>query len=116
MEKYKWDLTRIFKNNNEFKETIKEVNKLLDKIIKYQGKILDNDSSLLELLELDEKIELLRKRTSDDDLNQIFSLYSFGIPITIDLSDVSNEEKSTYCKETQSLNISDISFTFEVLN
>ena len=62
MEKYKWDLTRIFKNNNEFKETIKEVNKLLDKIIKYQGKILDNDSSLLELLELDEKIELLTER------------------------------------------------------
>ncbi len=62
MEKYKWDLTRIFKNNNEFKETIKEVNKLLDKIIKYQGKILDSDKSLLELLELDEKIELLTER------------------------------------------------------
>ena len=62
MEKYKWDLTRIFKNTNEFKNTINEVNALLDKIITYKGKILKSDSNLLEVLELDTKIELLCER------------------------------------------------------
>ena len=57
-----WDLTRIFKNEKEFKNTILEVNSLLDKIIKYKGKILENNKSLLEVLCLNEKIELLTER------------------------------------------------------
>jgi len=57
-----WDLTRIFKNENEFRNTINEVNKLLDKIKDYKGKILESDESLLEVLELSEKIELLTER------------------------------------------------------
>ena len=62
MNEYNWDLTRIFKDENEYKNTIKEVNDLIDKIIKYKGKILDNSSNLLSVLELDTKLDLLTER------------------------------------------------------
>ena len=59
MEKYNWDLSRIFKDENEFKNKIKEVNELLDKVVLYKGRILDNDGNLLDVLEIDTKLELL---------------------------------------------------------
>ncbi len=62
MDKYNWDLTRMFKSEKEYKESINEVNKLLEDIIKYKGKILDSDNNLLNVLILDEKIDLLIER------------------------------------------------------
>lgn len=62
MDKYKWDLTRIFKDEKEYKNTINKVNSLLDKIIKYKGIILKNSSNLLTVLETDDEIELLTER------------------------------------------------------
>ena len=59
MDKYKWDLTKIFKNEEEYNNTKEEVNKLLDKIVKYKGKILESSNSLLEFLELDDELDYL---------------------------------------------------------
>ncbi len=62
MDKYKWDLTRIFKDEKDFRNAISKVNELLDKIIKYKGKILESDKTLLDTLETDTEIELLTER------------------------------------------------------
>ncbi|MBR4177782.1 MAG: oligoendopeptidase F [Bacilli bacterium] len=62
MDKYNWDLTRLFKDEKDFKNAIKEVDNLLNEIVKYKGKILDTEKTLYELLELDSKINLLCER------------------------------------------------------
>ena len=56
---YKWDLTRIFKDEKEYNESINDVNNLLDKIVSYKGRILESDKTLLELLQLETKIDKL---------------------------------------------------------
>ena len=48
---YDWDLTRIFKNDDELKSTIDKINDLLKEIIKYKGKIFDNLYGFLETKE-----------------------------------------------------------------
>lgn len=65
---YKWDLTRIFKDENEYNSAIKKVNELLEKTSSYKGRILENEETLLELLELDKK--------TDELLNKIY-VYSY---------------------------------------
>ena len=62
MDKYKWDLTRIFKNKDEFKKTIERVNSLLEEIVKYRGRILESDKTLLEVLKIDTELSLLTER------------------------------------------------------
>ena len=62
MNKYKWDLTKIFKSDKEFNDTIEEVNQLLDKITKYKGRIFESADILLEFLKLDTKIDMLTER------------------------------------------------------
>ncbi len=62
MDKYKWDLTKFYKNKEEFNKEIDEVNRLLEELSKYKGKILESDKTLLEVLELDSKIDLLIER------------------------------------------------------
>ena len=62
MDKYKWDLTKIFKSDKEFNDTIEEVNQLLDEIIKYKGRIFESTDTLLEFLKLDTKIDVLTER------------------------------------------------------
>ena len=62
MDKYKWDLTKFYKNKEEFNKEIEEVNRLLEELSKYKGKILESDKTLLEVLELDSKIDLLIER------------------------------------------------------
>lgn len=62
MDKYKWDLTKLFKNDEEFNNTIKEVEKLLKEIVKYKGKIFNSSNTLLEFLKLDTKIDILTEK------------------------------------------------------
>lgn len=59
---YNWDLTRMFKDEKEYRDTIEKVNKKLEEIIKYKGKILENENTLFELLELDSEIDFLVSR------------------------------------------------------
>ena len=49
MDKYKWDLRKIFKNEKEFFDAINKIKENVKNIIKYKGKIKENLYSLLEL-------------------------------------------------------------------
>jgi len=62
MDDNKWDLTRMFKDETEFRDTILEVKNMLDEIVKYKGKILDSSENLNNVLDLDSKIDLLAER------------------------------------------------------
>ena len=59
MDKYNWDLTKIFKNDKEFEETINEVNNLCDKLLLYKGKIMKSADTLYEVLVIDDKLDYL---------------------------------------------------------
>jgi len=69
-----WDLTKIFKNLDEFNKAKKEVDKLLDDVVNFKGKILDSSESLYsfykcyeKLTRLSEKVYMYAKLTSDTD-------------------------------------------------
>ena len=57
--KYKWDLTRMFKSEEEYKKAIDEVNQLLDKLVLYKGKLLNSSNELYEALNISERVDLL---------------------------------------------------------
>ena len=56
---FKWDLSKMYSNNDDIEKDIKSVNKLTDEILKYKGHILDNAESLLDFLSLTEKQDRL---------------------------------------------------------
>lgn len=56
-EKYKWDLTTIYKNDEEFMSDYDLVNKKMYDIEKYRGKILESADKLLEYLEFSDEID-----------------------------------------------------------
>ncbi len=62
MDKYNWDLTRIIKDKEEYKNTINKINELLNEIIAYKGKIMDSPETLLKVLEIDSDLDLLVER------------------------------------------------------
>ena len=51
-DKYKWDLTDFFKNEEEFNKTFKETKKDVDKLPSYKGKLHDANK-LYEFIELE---------------------------------------------------------------
>lgn len=57
--KYKWDLSRIYKNEEEFNKEFNTVLELVKKIESYKGHIMDSSDNLYNLLELDNKINTL---------------------------------------------------------
>ncbi len=97
MDKYNWDLTRMFKNEKEYRNTINEVNKLLDEIVLYKGKILESNKTLLEVLNLDSKIDYLTER---------LYVYSF-LGYYANMSDIKfikyKEEILSLCNKSDSL-------------
>ncbi len=56
-EKYKWDLTTIYKNDAEFLNDCNLINSEMHKIENYRGRILENSKTLLEFLELSDDID-----------------------------------------------------------
>ncbi len=58
-EKYKWDLTRIYKNLDDFNKDLEEVKKLTLEIPKFKGKLFSNSKTLEEYLRLEETIDKL---------------------------------------------------------
>ena len=56
---YKWDLTRIFKDENDYNNSIKRVNEILERIPEYKSRILENENTLFEILELDTEMDKL---------------------------------------------------------
>ena len=55
-EKYKWDLSKMYKNKEEFQKDFQEVKQSLPEIEKYKGKFLENAEIFLEFMNLLEKI------------------------------------------------------------
>lgn len=49
-EKYKWDLTKIYENDEEWEKDYKEVSNSLRTIEKYKGKILESANTLFEMV------------------------------------------------------------------
>ena len=56
---YTWDLTKIIKNDTEYKSILKEINKLLDEFIKYKGSLLKDENTFYDALEMQKKIDML---------------------------------------------------------
>lgn len=56
---YKWDLTRIFKDENDYNNCINNINDIVCKIGSYKGRILENENVLFELLELETNLSKL---------------------------------------------------------
>lgn len=56
-EKYKWDLTTIYKNDEEWYDNLEIVKKEIKNILKYKGKIVSSAKNLLDYLKYDEKTE-----------------------------------------------------------
>lgn len=57
--KYKWDLTKIIKDDNEFDKVYNEVLELGKSLSEYKGKISLNKDNFKSFLELDEKLDRL---------------------------------------------------------
>ncbi len=56
---YTWDLTKIIKDDKEYKKIHNEINELLDKFIKFKGSLLKDENTFYEALELQKKIDML---------------------------------------------------------
>lgn len=56
-EEYTWDLTKIFKNNDEYIKSLNDVRGEIGKITSFKGKILESSETLLSFLELSDELE-----------------------------------------------------------
>ena len=54
-DEYKWDLSKMYQNNEEVEKDIEEVKNLTKEILEYKSYILDSSNSLYEFLKLTEK-------------------------------------------------------------
>ena len=54
-EKYKWDLTKFYANDDEFFKSLKKFSGYKDEIAKFEGKLFD-DETLLKCLEFETKV------------------------------------------------------------
>ena len=88
--KYEWNLKEIFKNREEFNNTKKELEKDLEKISKYQGKLCESSENLYNCYNLYEKA-----------LEKYEKLYGYGM-LYYNL-DMSNQEGIKLYKEVEAL-------------
>ena len=88
--KYEWNLKEIFKNREEFNNTKKELEKDLEKISKYQGKLCESSENLYNCYSLYEKA-----------LEKYEKLYGYGM-LFYNL-DMSNQEGIKLYKEVEAL-------------
>lgn len=58
-DKYKWDLTLMYKNEEEYQKDFDELKKIVSEIKKYKGILTKDANTLLEFLKLDDKIDIL---------------------------------------------------------
>lgn len=75
-----WDLSKIYTSISDYEKDYDVVKKLMADISKYQAHILDSSKSLLELLELDQKVERIISKMAnyayrkyDEDLSNVDS-------------------------------------------
>ncbi|MFN2364817.1 MAG: oligoendopeptidase F [Halarsenatibacteraceae bacterium] len=82
-ESLKWDLTRLFKNESEYKETLEEVKKAVKEIVKnYKGK-LNNPETILDCLKDFEEVMI-----------KGYHLYSYAsLATSVDETNSENQER-----------------------
>ncbi|MGI6325292.1 MAG: oligoendopeptidase F [Bacilli bacterium] len=56
-DKYKWDLTKMYKSDKDIKLDIEKVNVLLTDLLNYEGKIMSSSINLLTVLQKEEQLE-----------------------------------------------------------
>ena len=56
-DKYKWDLTAIFKNDEEFLNELEKCKDIVSELNKFKGHILDSADSLYDYFKTSERIE-----------------------------------------------------------
>ena len=83
---YKWDLSKMYQNNEEVENDVEEVKKLTKEILKYKSHILDSSNSLYEFLKLTEK--------QDRILNKLY-VYS---KMNLDVDTKNNQNKALKMK------------------
>ena len=74
--KFKWDLSKMYKDNNEVEIDIKKVNELTPKILDFKTHIMDSSDSLYEFLKLTEKHDRLISKL------YVYSKMSFDVDTT----------------------------------
>ena len=56
-EKYKWDLTTIYKSDEEFNKELKSVKEKIEKVINYKGNIVNSSKNLYTYLTESDALE-----------------------------------------------------------
>jgi len=60
--KYKWKLEDLYTTLDDYNKDIELLGKLTEELISYKGKILESDKTLLDVLLLEEKIDMITNR------------------------------------------------------
>lgn len=60
--KYKWKLEDIYESLDDYNKDIENLGKLTEELITYKGRILESDNTLLEVMLLEEKIDMLTSK------------------------------------------------------
>ena len=82
-EKDTWDLTYIFKNENEFNKSLETTKKEIKKISSFKGKILSSANTLLSFLELSDELE-----------RKLYKLYYYAhLSLDVDTTNTSSQER-----------------------
>ena len=97
-EEFKWDLTTVFKNEEEFEKYYNETKVLIEDFLKYENHVMDNANTLLEVIEKDnelsrrvEKLYTYANMLGDQDisnnknqerLSKVVNLYELAIKNT----------------------------------
>ncbi|MBS3736679.1 MAG: oligoendopeptidase F [Candidatus Bipolaricaulota bacterium] len=79
-DKFKWNLESIYESDDKWEEEFEDVKKLLAEFDQYQGKVVESEEVLLEVLELREKafrrvdklFAYARMRSDEDTRNQTY--------------------------------------------
>jgi oligoendopeptidase F len=58
-EKYKWDLTHIYKNDEEWEKDFRYLTENMDKLLRYEGKLGRSAKDLLECLKTEEELGII---------------------------------------------------------
>ena len=82
-EKDTWDLTYIFKNEDDFNKAYEEIKLDIKKVTNYKGKILDSSDSLLSFL-----------KYSDDIERKLYKLYYYAhLSLDVDTANTFSQER-----------------------
>ena len=60
--KEKWDLTKLIRDSRDYKHYVAKLNELLSKFPKYKGKLLKDDKTFCEALNMQKEMDMICER------------------------------------------------------